>query len=1018
MMKRRFIILLLVASVLTTTNASDLFHEPGLLQSPNVATLGSLRQPDVSLFTGTPSVSVPLYDIVLPTMSIPIELRYSGTSIQVDQLPSWVGLGWNLSVGGVIARKINDGPDDITYDAAHFGNAQLNYTDGFYRLYNVLNTENWWRFEINNSGLMSDYAYYDSEPDEFYFNFLDYTGRFYINHRGKLEVQCNKSVSISLINSMIEPPFAVSDKGWSDMTRQPNCFAGFIIKTEDGTQFVFGNDTSAIDFCTPLFDQQQTMVATAWHLTKIVTAGKQEVDFKYTRKKFTYELYDVSQQLISSVVYDFGPFNLAEGATSSESSTSGKLLSPVYLQEISTPSIKVSFFCSEAHDLQYTDDDFLHRYEEMNDDLLLMPYITGFTKHLDYEAKLTAIRNNTAHYKLDRIKVQTIDNSSSRNIYLDYTVNENVRLALNGVRYQDGTQYSFSYNRINDLPPYLSSKSDHWGFYNNRNYANVRINSSSYYSFREPNTAYIQYGLLTDIKYPTGGVSHFEYEPNDYRFQVQEHRWRALEQYNVNKIGGGVRIKSICFYDNEGDTYPSSQRDFFYRKEYINNSASAISTGILGARFKYYYDKRYSLADAEYHTYLYTTGNVLPFCSDENAVCYSEVTEKISDGGYKVYKFTNYSDYLDEAPIYVLNEEDSIFAQCTSMRHMRGLLKEVSDYNSNKTLVHKTSYSYTANKDVSKYVRALNYQLVYLTASQSYYLHIGNSYKFYTHTMVPDSIRDYKISNGTIYDEILTINAYNQNTQMLTQKQVNVNNDVYITRFVYPFNLINNNLYNGINNLPNTNSIAFGMNFEHVYLPWEEISIKNGRVVGAKFYDYARSSTGVYSLSAVYSLGITDPILLFRIVDENKQHDVHYLSIPDISCRYGLNGNITEVTEKGVTTSYIWGYNNTLIIAKVVGGALSQLSEIDKQRYLSYSTMQPTASEISVLHTNLMASFPNALCYTYSYNPLNGITAETLPNGRTQYYSYDNMGRLQEIYMLNGATKSILKKYFYHYSER
>lgn len=1030
-MKKELIVgLLLLAFVCVQDVFAYEFQEPASLQSPNVATLFSYNEPEVSLYTGSPSINISLYDINLPGINLPIELQYGGSGIQVDQLPSWVGLGWNLSVGGVVARKINDGPDDITYDAEHFN--YLIHTDGFYLRHDALNTDGWWYFDINSPSTNLDYAYYDSEPDEFNFRFLDYSGRFYINHLGELEVQCNKAVSVNLLDTMIAPPFYVpSEGGWSNMTKQPNCFGGFIIKTEDGTQFIFGNDTSAIDFCAPLINNQQTMVASAWHLTKIITSGKQEINLKYTRKKFTYELYSNYQFSRISFLNTDGWAPIIEGSFDVSKSVSGKLLSPVLLQEIQTPTLSVSFFSSEAADLQYSDNVFRDNYNA-SFNTRMMPYVTNYQMVYSYSEIISALRSNTCHYKLDRIKIQPISSSYSNNIYFDYTENDNIRLTLNSVQFQDGTHYSFTYNNIGMLPAYLSHMTDHWGYYNGTNSYNNSPSTSGYYSLREADTGCVKLGLLTDIKYPTGGVTHLEYESNDYRYQVAEQRWNTLVEHQSNKYGGGVRIKSISFFDKEGDANPVSKREYFYRRNYIYNPYSSISSGILGATFKYYYDKQYDVTDSDgketyrYRAELSTTGNVLPFCSDDLSVCYSEITEKLSDGGYKVYKFTNFSDYPDEAPVYSLNTEDLSFVPCSSMRHMRGLLKEVADYSSNRTLVHKVEYSYTPNKDVNKFARSLYCTKVYLTDGQSYQLPIGASYKFYTHSMVPDTIREYKKTNNTIYDETVTVNHYSQSTQMLTKKQLIVNNDVFSTTYIYPFNLVNNvqgtasaRIFIGPTNPPVSppGVLASQMTNDHVYLPWEEISYKNGQVIGATFYDYSRSSNGIYTVDSVFSLGITSPLGSFSGVTATKQRDSHYHQLPDIRFKYGANGNVTEISEKGVTTSYIWGYNNTKIIAKVVGGSLSSLPYEERAGYLSYAGSSPTETEMSALRMSLSTSFPHAMRYTYTYHPLYGMSSETLPNNRTQYYSYDNMGRLLEIYIKNGTTKSILKKYIYHYSE-
>ena len=48
-----------------------------------------------------------------------------------------------------------------------------------------------------------------------------------------------------------------------------------------------------------------------------------------------------------------------------------------------------------------------------------------------------------------------------------------------------------------------------------------------------------------------------------------------------------------------------------------------------------------------------------------------------------------------------------------------------------------------------------------------------------------------------------------------------------------------------------------------------------------------------------------------------------------------------------------------------------------------------------------------------TYAPLIGITSYTDPKGYTQYYEYDDFGRIREIYEKVGDKKSIIKSFEY-----
>ncbi len=60
----------------------------------------------VSMHTGVPNISIPLYTIESGGLQVPISLNYHASGIKVDQKATWVGLGWNLNAGGAITRTV------------------------------------------------------------------------------------------------------------------------------------------------------------------------------------------------------------------------------------------------------------------------------------------------------------------------------------------------------------------------------------------------------------------------------------------------------------------------------------------------------------------------------------------------------------------------------------------------------------------------------------------------------------------------------------------------------------------------------------------------------------------------------------------------------------------------------------------------------------------------------------------------------------------------------------------------
>lgn len=66
---------------------------------------------NVELATGTLKVGIPLYEIKLDDISVPISLNYSALGLKANQAPGCVGMGWELNAGGKITTIVNGRPD-------------------------------------------------------------------------------------------------------------------------------------------------------------------------------------------------------------------------------------------------------------------------------------------------------------------------------------------------------------------------------------------------------------------------------------------------------------------------------------------------------------------------------------------------------------------------------------------------------------------------------------------------------------------------------------------------------------------------------------------------------------------------------------------------------------------------------------------------------------------------------------------------------------------------------------------
>ncbi len=123
--------------------------------SPTAASLGKFGDIPVSLYTGTPDINIPLYEVRSRSLALPVTLKYRSSGVMVEELPGWVGLGWALEAGGVITRTMRGLPDDYSNGFLFTGHQIFNNWNNLpYGAPQVL-------LDIENGSI-------DSEPDVFY----------------------------------------------------------------------------------------------------------------------------------------------------------------------------------------------------------------------------------------------------------------------------------------------------------------------------------------------------------------------------------------------------------------------------------------------------------------------------------------------------------------------------------------------------------------------------------------------------------------------------------------------------------------------------------------------------------------------------------------------------------------------------------------------------------------------------------------------------------------------------------
>lgn len=212
--------------------------------SPNSMPLVREVQENVDLYTGKLGVSVPIHVYKNNGIEVPISLGYNAGGHQVNDIASWTGLGWNLNAGGTITRVMHNLPDEFTGNVVlynfvipAYGYINLKGGPEFVNLTNfqnetqtrkrqIIDYANWHQLDglcYENGGACP--RAYDTQPDEFYFNFGKYSGKFVFDQNGNINIISKQNLKITKLIQNISGSNRITE---------------FEITTDDGYIYKFG----------------------------------------------------------------------------------------------------------------------------------------------------------------------------------------------------------------------------------------------------------------------------------------------------------------------------------------------------------------------------------------------------------------------------------------------------------------------------------------------------------------------------------------------------------------------------------------------------------------------------------------------------------------------------------------------------------------------------------------------------------------------------------------------------------
>lgn len=1012
-------IILLILCVLYATIGSIWAQEPlPSMPSPTASNLGLYGEIPVSEYTGTPNISIPLYEFRTKSFTIPVTLSYHPSGIRPELHPGPTGLGWTLMTGGVITREVRRLADEN--DCIRTAG-----TVGFGYLYNKngkLAQADWKPSQnpadegkidsfFNPENLNSDF-----EADEFSFNFFGFSGKFYFDQTGSIRVRSDRPLTISFDPNnylyMSELDFASTGSVYRSVRE-------FVITDEWGNRYYFGGK-DAVEVSAPIsfglegLATKDRMNVTSWFITKAVSAdGQDVVTFDYERGPFISQLYKWVDNYTSIWEDKFQHYDLTseEWHSMSGYEQNGSFISPVYLRTIkSTNGTLLSIFYSESTELEYPDKEYHAIFELDGEHPQYDPYPwLSQTSQIPRLAKMIPSApvgyynplDNIRWLKCDVIAIQQESSNQIKTVEFHYNNNPSERLFLDSLTIKGETQgkdgpygrpapsygYSFKYKNRHLLRPYLESVTDHWGFDNNLGY-----NPFFTPSLRKPNANYAQNGILSTIHYPTGGVTTFEYESHDYAKAV-DNKDRTLV-LPAEGEGGGVRIRKITSDDGNGGGFT---KEYFYR----TSPTATVSSGVLNATPIYRYSIKVTMSsEAKIQHYYVQNTPVVPLTqwNDGIPVAYTDVCVKQSgkgvDNGYIHYTFTNHDNGHTDVLLAGGQFHREPFPQDphNSRAFERGkLMKEVHYNAAGRPVYEKETTWERYGSQGEDNPRSLLFGVIPgsitmpTLAYKSQACYLNYVYKFLPSKQV-ETLFD---TNGA--NPVTKTTTYTYNAQMLlSAEEITTSRGIRKVTYKYPSDFATT--------APYKTMVA-----KHILSPIVEKSLYQDNTFLQK--DLTRYKKWTSTLFA--------PELSQTQTNMQTTPDTHiqYLS-------YDTYGNPVEVLIDGTeNVVYLWSYGGQYLVAEIRNATLNEV-EVVLRSALGVTSANALSTlvipnEIMLKNGSLQRALLKSQVTTYTYKPLVGVISSTDPAGLITTYEYDTFGRLAATIDPEGH---VIESYEYNYA--
>jgi hypothetical protein len=1009
---KEFTVVFVLLAAFTGHNVATAQSSAGSSKLPGLSPDSPVEIPGVAP-TGATTISIPLWEISLRGLTLPIGLTYTTSGIRVDDVSTAAGLGWRLNTGGGIYRSVRGFADE------YGGDYNLDYNS-------------WFDLDIDNipTDLDSLKSFYEGEwdfsPDQFSFSIPGEGGGFMFDTTGTIHFTQPTSSEFTVDLAAVDNPTysgLVSTSGLSVIDYSGHI--DFSIRDSRGNYYKFrpveltaitvsktNQSTESADELGFLAHQHTVsdgVYVTGWGLDTIITSAGDTVTFTYSSYTYTISDYPIGKTYSITQNPPCLPGSTREEYWITKLEKSVAVFLP---SAITTPSEEIILTYQNEYGASGMDTRLSEvEVKDLYSDNTAMLYQLNHSLY-----------GGDQRLRLDSLEVFGNDASNTPLAYrFSYHQGSLPAMGHHGqdlYGYQNGNQVEHMMPSSN-----VPSSGSLSGFPYSQNPADRRSDT------------YIKRGSLESIVYPMGAEMIFDYEPNS-QGSGQSARYAP-----------GMRVKEITLKDNRGSIVGIKEYQYGDIRGFRYGEVGNFYTeqGSMGSRFEDLYGSETPTA-----FYLFSRYTSSPHTRYRHPVmsgfAYEWILEKrhLNDNQDKAFVKTTYEPVISV---------DSYTPRMTGRLFLNSDSITVREEN--------FTYNYPYQDTLTGFIRGLSYLYTGWYGNQySDPCQSGQGKVYYSMQLERFFLRPYLLSTHTISelypggvsttDTITTESIYSYNNLFLPAQ---------VTQNVYqggsstdPNSIVTNRRYAADydGDSPGTlQSVKDLLQNGIRGVATEEWTVRGGKLTTATSYIYNQS--GQPETISRYSGGIVDePPTVWN--NHTGFSGISSSMSVEQTIAYDTNGNPTVVTTPQGSEVTLWGYNGRLPIAKA-----TNLSNPDSLYYTSFEenasgTPQEDAKTGTYYHTlsgayNTTRNMPAGnyiLTYfhrntvndpwvlqtetkplgqpgtistdktsgqidelriypatsrveTTTYLPLTGATSQTDANGRTTYYHYDHFGRLELI---------------------